>query len=459
MKYRCPYCRNEIKNGFYCSECNHKIEPFRKVWEKSAFYYNKGLEAARRKELSLAVTYLKKAVTLYHYNIEARNLLGLVYFETGLLGNALKEWIMSQSLQKEDNLATYYIESIHKQPKYLAANREAIILYNKARSYLLQQNIDMAVIRLKKAVSLQPNLVEARALLALSFIELKQYYKANEQVKKILSVDESHEKALAYFRILSGENTDTVEPFELEYKQKDSTHTNIHKLLDRSASYRRAAISFAVGVLAVVLIGKYLILPNEVNKYIAENKRIEDERDELSREIQIVTSDYETKLNDLQSQKDKLDKEVEDYKNQVTTISQKEKLRTAQNQYYEREYVEAAKSIFSVATSSLDEVDLETYNELKEEVYPRAANNLYNEGIYQYNQGNYSEAVTALETILIYEPEDRLARKSLYYLAMSYEKTENIEMAKKYYNEIITNYPDTNEYYNAQNHLDKFNDV
>ena len=114
MEHKCPYCGSIIKYGLFCNVCLERIEPFKKIWDKSAFYYNKGLEAAKLKELSLACTFLQKAIALYRYNIYARNLLGLIYFETGQLGDALKEWIMSQFLQREDNLATIYIERVHK---------------------------------------------------------------------------------------------------------------------------------------------------------------------------------------------------------------------------------------------------------------------------------------------------------------------------------------------------------
>lgn len=459
MELKCPYCGNNIKHGLYCNVCLQRIESFKKIWGKSALYYNRGLEAAKRKDLSLACTFLQKAIVLYRYNIEARNLLGLIYFQIGQLGDALKEWIMSQSLQREDNIAALYIEKIHKEPKYLAASREAINLYNKALNYLKQKEMDMALIRLKKAVALQPNFVEARALLALGYMEQKQYYKAKEQVKKALAIDEGHKTALMYLRILSDEHTETVEPYEIEYKPKVASQSNIHKMLDRSAIHRRAILYFSLGVLSVVIIGKYLVLPNEVNGYKQESKRLTDERDELAHQLTLTTDEYETKLKELEEERKKLEEQMDEYKAQVTTISQKEKLSTAKNLSSERDYVEAAKVIYSIAASYLKTEDLENYNKLKEEVYPRAVDALYNEGISLYNQGNYTEAITPFETILIYEPGDKPARKSLYYLGMSYEKIENIDMAKKYYDEVVVSYPDTREYYNAQARLDDLSGI
>ena len=45
-------------------------------------------------------------------NIRARNLLGLVYFETGEVVSALSEWVISKNLQPTRNLASEYIKQI-----------------------------------------------------------------------------------------------------------------------------------------------------------------------------------------------------------------------------------------------------------------------------------------------------------------------------------------------------------
>ena len=49
----------------------------------SWLYYNQGLEQAAARDLSGATTKLRQSLQLNKRNIQARNLLGLIYYETG----------------------------------------------------------------------------------------------------------------------------------------------------------------------------------------------------------------------------------------------------------------------------------------------------------------------------------------------------------------------------------------
>ena len=53
-------------------------------------YYNLGLERARIRDLSGAVECLKRSLHLNKYNTDARNLLGLIYYEIGEVSDALR---------------------------------------------------------------------------------------------------------------------------------------------------------------------------------------------------------------------------------------------------------------------------------------------------------------------------------------------------------------------------------
>ena len=52
---------------------------------------------------------------MYKYNIHARNLLGLVYFETGEVVAALSEWVISKNMQPENNIAKNIVYSGSKE--------------------------------------------------------------------------------------------------------------------------------------------------------------------------------------------------------------------------------------------------------------------------------------------------------------------------------------------------------
>ena len=67
----------------YCPHCGCNVLIQKKVDYISKCYYNQGLEKASIRDLSGAITCLKQSLAYNKLNIPARNLLGLVYFETG----------------------------------------------------------------------------------------------------------------------------------------------------------------------------------------------------------------------------------------------------------------------------------------------------------------------------------------------------------------------------------------
>ena len=83
-------------------------------------------------------------------NIEARNLLGLVYFEMGETVDALSEWVISKNLQPEKNIADAYIEAVQNGPSQLENLNQAIKKYNQALVYCRQGSLDLALIQLRQ---------------------------------------------------------------------------------------------------------------------------------------------------------------------------------------------------------------------------------------------------------------------------------------------------------------------
>ncbi len=69
-------------------------------------YYNLGLDKAQIPDLSVVIDMLRRSLKFNKLNIQARNLLGLVYFETGEAVSALSEWIISKNIMPEHNIAS-----------------------------------------------------------------------------------------------------------------------------------------------------------------------------------------------------------------------------------------------------------------------------------------------------------------------------------------------------------------
>ena len=99
-------------------------------------YYNLGLERARLRDLSGAAELLKKALHYDKYQKEARNLLGLIFFEMGEVADALVQWVISMNLLPEDNIADYYLDEIQRKPAILRICSDNVKRYNQALLYM-----------------------------------------------------------------------------------------------------------------------------------------------------------------------------------------------------------------------------------------------------------------------------------------------------------------------------------
>ena len=91
MNRKCFRCGNVLTEDLECKVCHRKYPSYRKAEQLSKRYYNLGLERAKIRDLSGAADSLRQSVRLNKYNKDARNLLGLVYFEQGETVLALSE--------------------------------------------------------------------------------------------------------------------------------------------------------------------------------------------------------------------------------------------------------------------------------------------------------------------------------------------------------------------------------
>ena len=96
---RCPVCDALIPdNAVECNFCGSDLSVVQYVKRISGTYYNIGLERAKVRDLTGAIAALKQSLRYYKANKDARNLLGLVYYEIGEITSALGEWVISKYL-------------------------------------------------------------------------------------------------------------------------------------------------------------------------------------------------------------------------------------------------------------------------------------------------------------------------------------------------------------------------
>ena len=182
----------------YCPKCGCNVLIQKKVDYLSRRYYNQGLEKASVRDLSGAINCLKQSLMYNKHNIQARNLLGLVYFETGEVVAALSEWVISKNLQPSRNLASEYINKLQANSNKLEAINETIRKYNDALNLCREGHEDMAAIRLKKILTQNPKLIKGYHLLALIQMKEGEYNKARRTLKRAARIDKTNTTTLRF---------------------------------------------------------------------------------------------------------------------------------------------------------------------------------------------------------------------------------------------------------------------
>lgn len=447
---KCPNCNAEIAyNTKICPQCKIDVYVLKKVTYTSICLYNKGLMQAQAKDYSCAIESLKKSVAFDKNNIVARNLLGLVYFKIGHIADACKQWIISINLKPENNPAEDYLEDFKKDARNFDKLDDAVKMFNHAKKYLEQENDDLAIIRLKKAIDINPDFVEAYNLLSLAYIKTGNKQKAQEMAEKALTKDINNDDALFYLKELSNNvskrkviaksNVETVEKIEpgKRYDYKRPTVINMQK-----NSLGVEIASFAGGLICAVLVMYILLIPSAVEtqrlayedanaKYIQKQK----EYNELQASMNETISKLESENKDLKVKAD-------GYDTLKQAADKTEVVKKAQVKLEEGSIKESASLIASVDLTGVTEKSLiDQYNNLKKEVYPKAAELFHKEGETAYKEKNYTEALNAFNSCLKYASTDEQKYTAEYRLGCIAREQNNTELAKQYFSDVKANHP------------------
>ena len=213
----------------YCPNCGYNVLIQKKVDYLSKIFYNQGLEKASIRDLSGAIACLKQSLMYDKRNIRARNLLGLVYFETGEVVSALSEWVISKNLQPTRNLASEYINKLQANPNKLAAINETIKKYNHALMLCREGHEDMAAIQLRKILTQNSKLIKGYHLLALIQMKNGEWNKARRILKKAARIDKTNTTTLRFLREVDEQTGVTT---RLEKKKKGLFRSGTKENLD-----------------------------------------------------------------------------------------------------------------------------------------------------------------------------------------------------------------------------------
>lgn len=446
---KCFNCGAALKNMDYCSQCGADVKLYRKMIQLSNAYYNRGLEKAKVRDLSGAVTALSQSLKINKKNTDARNLLGLVYFELGEVVEALSQWIISRSFQSQKNLADYYIEEIQNNPARLQTINTTIKKYNQSLLYCEQGSYDLAVIQLKKVLSMNMNLLKAHELLALLYMKNENYGRARSELKRVLAIDRTNTCALRYMQELdeaSGKNDQKEE----EKSNKDviaytsGNETIIQPVGVKDNSGVLSVINVVIGLAIGAAVMWFLVMPAQQQRTNAElNQAIADYSEQLDSRTASLES-LRGEIDDLESRTEEAEAQASQAAEQLAGY---EALINAYGLYAQEDAAGALEALQQIDRENLSENAGTLYDEIFASVGAEAVNELYTSGYAAYEAGDYETAIQDLGRC--YELDNNQGN-ALYFLARAYHRSGDTENAKIYYQKVIDEQPGTRRATDAQ---------
>lgn len=460
---KCPNCGYFIQEGVVCPSCGVDTFIFKKTRNTSIRLYNKGLEQANARDLTGAIKSLEQSILFDKNNYIARNLLGLVYHEKGQIADALKQWIVSASIEHKNNPASTYMDILQKDGRKMEKKNDAVMFYNQAISYLQQGSDDLALIQLKRALEYNSNFVEACNLMTLCCLQENNFDRASYFVQKALKIDQYNPLALHYARELdiatnkkTAKNTDTN-----TVKRTDAAPpAPTYRRQIRQNSFKNEAIAFLIGGASVAIVLLSLVMPAWTEQ---KDKTI----DELRSKVSSATANGNItpeELAELRKRAETLEQENETYKAEAAKQQNLTLLQEATTLFESEYIVESAAKIILIDSSAFSEEELAALNTLKNSALPQAASYLYTQGRNDFLSENFDTAKENFENCLKYASSEDVSSAdfiddTFYYLAQMAEQKGDVSTAKQYYQRILDEYPDSNHAANAQNAIQQLNET
>lgn len=277
----------------------------------SDLYYLTAARSAGDGDYFHACELLQKAIRYDKFNIEARNLLGLLQFQQGELADALHTWRLSVFVRADKNRASYYLAELAKEPQLISNMGQSLILYNEALEMARTGQGDFALVRLRKATQLNPRFVKAHLLLCACYIHKEEYARALETLAMAQAVTKLHPDCLRYETVIQEKLSQGAEEEKLEEirdrtaKEEASLLLNEADPSDLSGDREKAQlirdrkwilsqfIIFVAGVLLGGLFISYLYRPHQMREQAQEIYELTIRADALEEENNRITRQLE----------------------------------------------------------------------------------------------------------------------------------------------------------------------
>lgn len=471
---KCYNCNVELSEHDFCTACGADVGLYKKIIRLSNAFYNDGLEKARVRDLSGAAASLRQSLKCYKYNTDARNLLGLVYFEMGEAVEAMSEWVISKSFQPKKNIADDFLDSVQNNPSKWDNIRQTIKKYNQVLEYCRQDSLDLAAIQLKSLLKMNPKIVKGHQLLALLYINQEQWDKALRCVQRAKQIDTNNITTLLYEKEIEDaiRAKDELDPEAAAKRRKKNKHQNkdvieyvsgnetIIQPLNQPehAAGVTTVVNIFIGLMIGLAIMWYLILPSKIREAQKDAGESVVEISNQLTEKSAGMDEMQKRVDGLEAENDRLMKEMSALTGDTGVVKANDLLMGAALEYMSEsaDALSVAGSLAEISDEYVNgELGTDTFKKLYQFLYEttgaNAAEAYLEKGKNSLENGNYAEAIDNFARA--YQLDDTMG-EALFELAEACRKAGEQERAQEVYAQVIESFPDSDYAKSAKKYVD-----
>lgn len=412
-------------------------------------YYNKGLKLANERDMSEAAECLKKSLKFNKRNTDARNLLGLIYYDIGEVADALVQWVLSLNLQPSNNDADRYLDEVQRTPGLVESYTKAITDFNQILAQAQGGNDDFAIFQLSKLIGAHKNYLRPKLLLGLLYMAHQQNGKAYKLFQNVLKIDKGNKLALRCVdELRMSQQSSTKVKKENKKGKKDTEAEAVQVEYYRGSSLWQTAANIILGLIIGVAAIVFIYLPireasisREYNQQVIEiSKKLNTANNQLK--------EMELEKSSLQGDYDNLNDSSELIGDEFTAkLSSFQQLAGA-IKAFDNNDIKTSAELFSNIDSDLI-VDIEDgssasvehyYDQLKAYFDEIGYKELIKSGDELFNIASFDDAIKYYELSLGVKKNNP---EAIYKQGLTYLKKDDVPKATELFTKVINDFPDS----------------
>lgn len=370
-----------------------------------------------------------------------------------------------------NNFKPINLEEIVQAEEKIPDNiRNSVFLYNKAIESLRSGSEDIAMIGLRKAISMNPSFNEARNLLGICYSYVGETQRAAEMFNRVSEAESNGVLAMSYMRKFgmveeapqqSDKQAGKLSLRREQKVEKASAQTTVPKRF-RTGKYVRKetkskkqylfnilmiVVAFAVGFVIATILQPPGSKP--------EDAPVQPDQSAIEAAVNEVKAEHKLELDELDNRIAMLQKDKESALAQADYYKTSLKLYEIESLTADRRYQDAADILLLMKTVEFKDSEKEKFDKLYEKVMPLAAKAAYDQGYKLYNSRQYPESLKSFERVQVYDPEYSRMDATLYYMGRCNQFADNSRTAVALFQKLIDNYPRSGYVKNAKARLNE----